>query len=256
MTVCFLSSDTIVWRLLKSGYDLDIYKALLEEYREKEPEKKPLIKEYENANRERQSDLLKDAARKVRKCGHPRYEGYDWEDILSEIMFKRTNRKTRNYVFGHTDSEEKLYPLLGQYLRTEERFKVRRTHDFKKESWPDLYGVKWPRFRGERTIAVDAKVSYDQFKRFLDQATNFAKYSHEVYLGATPGLVAEIGRKSAGIATAEETLQEKLKSVSAGTIIVDVTAREIVKKIDAGDSGLLDRQHLKRHVRVLYPRNT
>ena len=256
MTVCFLSSDTIVWRVLKSGYDLDIYKALLEEYREKEPEKKPLIKEYQNANKERQSDLLKDAARKVRKCGLSRYKGYEWEDILSEVVFKNANKKTRNDVFGHTDNEKELYPLLAKYLKNKEGFKVHPTHDIKKESWPDLYGVKRPHSWRERTVAVDAKVSYDQFKRFLDQATNFAKYSREVYLGATPGLVAEIGRRFDGIATAEEMLQEKLKSVSAGAIIVDATAEEIVKKIDAGDSELLDKQHLKRHVRVLYPRDT
>ena len=254
MTVCFLSFDKILSRVLKWEHSLNIYKVLLDKYGEKESEKKPLIKEYETANRKGKGELLRDSARKVRKRGLTQYEGYDWEDILSELIFERTNRKWRNIVFGHTDNEEDLYPLLRRYLKSEKGFEIHPTYDFKKERWPDLYGVRWGRLWGKRTIAVDAKVSYNQFGRFLDQATNFVKYSHEVYLGATPGLVAEIGAVLDGIATSEEMLVEKLRRVSAGAIVVDMTDREIVKKIDTGESGLLDKQHLDRRLRILYPR--
>lgn len=253
MKVCFLELDEIVNRLFRSGWDQVVHKAIITQTQLKAFEFKAQIKEYERArNREEKVRMLRTASEELESRHFPKYEKHDWSEIFAQNTYRILNQKWRNYVFGHADREAKLYPVAWWGLGQED-YKVYSTFNRMREKWPDLYAAKPARFgHGVNTVSVDAKVSYNEFKRYLEQCTGFARYSNKVLVAVTPGLIADVGmRRAESIAHGENQFRQMLEDVGSGAYVVDMTIHDIVAKIDAADSEDLDKQEQDQRLRIL-----
>jgi hypothetical protein len=253
LKVCFLEFDEIVNRLFTSGWDQEVHRTIIVQTQLKAFELKAQKKEYERAkNRQEKALMLRAASEELQSRRFPKYENHYWYEILAQNVYNVLNRKWRNHVFGHRDRESELYPValwkLGQ-----ENHRVYRTFNRMREKWPDLYAAKHGRLGyGVNTASVDAKVSYSEFKRYLEQCTGFARYSNKVYVAVTPGLIADIGnRRAESIAHGEKEFRRMLEDVGSGAYVIDMTIRDIIAKIDASDSEDLDKQEQEQRLRIL-----
>jgi hypothetical protein len=110
----------------------------------------------------------------------------------------------------------------------------------KKEKWPDFFALKARTLRNPLLSSIDAKVNYNELIRFLDQSTRFLRYSDYVYLAATPGLIIEVGkREKQEAAYGEEILQNKLKKIGIGLLIIDMKSEIIFEAQNPEKSDLL-----------------
>jgi len=253
LKVCFLEFDEIVNRLFRSGWDQEVHKAMITQTQLKAFELKAQIKEYERArNREEKAHMLRTASEELESRRFPKYEKHYWYEILAQNIYRILNQKWRNYVFGHVDREAELYAVVRGGLDRED-YKVYPTFDRMREKWPDLYAARRGRFgHGVNTVSVDAKVSYNEFKRYLEQCTGFARYSNKVFVAATPGLIADVGmRRAESMAHGEKQFRQMLEDVGSGAYVVDMTIQGIIAKIDAADSEDLDKQEQDQRLRIL-----
>jgi len=251
----FLSFEEVFQRFLRSGFDSVVYKTMLEAYHKK-PEVDLHLREYNAAARSQAIELLEECAKELADYNLPKYKDYTWQGILVEKIVDAVNPKWKNIIFGHCDSEDRLYPVIRRFLKREYDA-VYPTYDKKREGWPDFFCLKKGWLGGiKTTVAVDAKVDYGQFKRFLDQATNFMKYADYVFLATTPGLVIEIGEKNRSAVWGESILREKLESVDIGYIIVDMTSGEVVTTKGGEKSSYLDKEEKERRLRMLGVRSS
>jgi hypothetical protein len=99
-------------------------------------------------------------------------------------------------------------------------------------------------FRKNKLYAFDAKATYLQYKRFLEQAANWMRYSDYVFLFTTPGLAVKIGeQKMEGGAYGENELKKDLKRNGIGLVIVDLGKRGLVRQVlDPEQSPHVDKE--------------
>jgi hypothetical protein len=239
-------------RLFRSGWDQIVHKSIVKQTQLKAFELKAQTIEYERAtNQGQRGDMLRAASEELEARGFPRYEKHHWYEILAQNIYDNLNQKWRNYVFGHTEKEENLYGVVRGALR-KENYKVYLTFNRTRERWPDLYAAKPGTLHGVNAVSVDGKVSFNEFKRYLEQCTAFARYSNKVFVAATPGLVAQVGmHRTESIAHGEKEFRQMLEDVGSGAYIVDMTFRDTMSKIDAPDSEALDRQERDQRLRIL-----
>jgi len=241
----FVSVDDMLNRLMKSKFDPKIFGSLLSKKGYARSDVLSGQKDYESANREERIDLLERTARNLTRT-YEKYKEYCWFEVLGDEIADCVNTKWFGTIFGHNRIEEKTYSLLKRAL-SRGSDKVIATHTIKLRGYPDFFALT-----KDNLVAVDAKASFTEYKRFLTQASIFKKYSDIVFLAATPGLVIEIGRKiKRGGAYGEQILKEALKELGIGLLIVDLTSRKVVQvqDIKPSKSRVLDKKEKERVMR-------
>lgn len=203
------------------------------------------LREYGTMNRDQRKEQLIQAAKRLQRRRSRRYRGYNWEQILAEEIYYKLNRKWRDHVYGHTPTERKLYPIVKWVLRDQFE-KVYDTHENMGDRWPDIYAVK--RSLGRiQTVSIEAKTRYSEFKRFHEQSFIYAKHSNRVYLAATPGLVAEAGKRlGQGLGQGERQFKKFVEEAKAGIYLVDYTARDARKITDPPENDRFDKTQQKQ----------
>jgi len=251
MEYAFIQVDDIVERLLVSDYDSIVYKSLLERFHSKD-DAKIHLKEYNSSRRSSKTELLYQAAKHLKGKGLEKYRNYEAYDILcDEIAETVTVPKWFNRIFGHTDSEDNLYPHVRRYLKRQYE-RVFETFDMKGEKWPDFFAIKKKMLGGVDLVAIEAKAKYNEYKRFLNQARSFLRYSDKVFLAATPGFVVEVGQGVKGKpAYGANILEEELKKDNIGLLVIDMTAEKVKECFGAGGSDFLSREEKERTLRKL-----
>ena len=252
LRICFLEFDDVMARLFHSKWDQIVHNSIIKQTRLKTFELKAQTIEYERAsNQGEKGDMLQTASEELEARHFPKYDKQDWYEILAQNIYENLNHKWRNYVFGHADREAALYDIVRRTLK-EEDYKVYLTFNRTRERWPDLYAAKPGHFHGVNAIAVDGKVSFNEFKRYLEQCTSFAKYSNKVFVAVTPGLVAEVGmRRAESISSGEREFQKMLEDVRSGAYVIDMTSKYTIKKSDAADSEVVDKEERDQRLRIL-----
>jgi hypothetical protein len=229
-----------------------VHKSTITQTQLKAFEFKAQTKEYERArSQDEKFEMLKAASEELESRDFPKYEDHYWQEILAQNIYIDLNRKWRDYVFGHTEREHDLYDIMRRELGRED-YKVYRTFNRMRERWPDLYAAKPGRVYGVNTVSVDGKVSFNEFKRYLEQCTAFSRYSNRVFVATTPGFVAEVGmRRAESIARGEKQFREMLEDVGSGAYVIDMTSKHTIEKLDAADSESLDKQDRDQRLRIL-----
>lgn len=129
---------------------------------------------------------------------------------------------------------------------------VYNTSSRREARWPDLYAVKRGILGRKKTISIDAKVNYSEFKRLHEQCANFARYSNKVFVATTPGLVAEAGMQdpeAQAVAYGEQAFMRLVRPF--GAYLIDTTSKEIWKVLDASESEDLVKEEQDRRLRIL-----
>jgi len=193
--------------------------------------------------------LLIKSAKELEAYRLPKYEGYSWEFILIEHIRLKFNQKWRDIIFGHTCVESDTYPILRRFLRTKYD-EVYSTYDKKRERWPDFFALKKNLF-GLKTIAIDSKVNYNELVRFLDQATEFLRYSNYVFQATTSELILEIAEKAKNLVGWERILKGKLKGAGVGLILIDMTSKDVKQVFEGPESSCLDKEEKRKRLAML-----
>jgi hypothetical protein len=204
-------------------------------------------------NRQERADEIVEAAKYLEGVGLDMFKGQDWKEIMIQQLYDVARHRPLSYkkIFGHTDNEADLHSKIRWYLQRE-RYTVYVTANLKRERWPDLYAVKSGHFRGFNTMAIDAKAKYSEFSRFIEQSTTFLKYSNNVYVCTTPGMVAEVGMKQANsVAHAEKEFKRMLETARAGAYVVDLTGNVTRKVSDGYDSEQINETEKRRRLQFL-----
>jgi hypothetical protein len=164
-----------------------------------------------------------------------------WQEIVVDaIRFRDSGipESHLNYIFGQAVSEEELWPQVSHYFKTEidDRYETHYCSEHIRigASEPDVIlflehekrrpaGKRhwWSRTRPRRTtrtvrevIAVEAKVDFNQMRRFESQVNDYQKAADKVYLATTEWLVIAKGRRE---------LEQYLRRNGVGLIHVDMS---------------------------------
>lgn len=254
MTICFLDFDDLFGRVFRTRSEHDVYRSIVHGSGLKLAVAQTKVRSFNQIrNGQERADELVGAAKQLEDVRLEMFKGLDWKEILIQHLYETAKHRPVSYkkIFGHTDNEANLHSKIKWYLQRE-GFAVRVTANLKRDRWPDVYGVKPGTFRGFNTIAVDAKAKYSEFSRFLEQCTMFLKYSNHVSVCTTPGMVAEVGMKQAGlVAHGEKEIKRMLESARAGAYIIDLTGNETRKVLDAPDSEYINETEKWRRLQSL-----
>jgi hypothetical protein len=234
-----LQFEDIANRITKLGVDADAYKALCADYfssADAHLKFKAYLKFKQNGKLKQLKSLAEQCAGKL-----PKFNKLGWEEVILDTLASiKLPRKKFNYVFGHADEEKTLYPAILRFLKSK----------YKSEEVFDTSNVrsKFVRFAdftvakrgltGTKILSLDAKTNPAAFDRFLNQADDFHKFSEEVYLIATPGLILEAGKKYGQVSDAESKVIEKLKGARAGAYIIDKTSGEFSLRFRSESNGV------------------
>lgn len=232
----FPSFEDVSNRLLKSKYDKEVFKKLVDEwlhhiqfYDEK--------KKYDQKKSYEKIEVLLKYAEKLASSKLDLFEGKKPNEIIVEAIVELIEEGTipikwRNYIFGHSDEERELYPLIEKGIR-EKHKKVKgfvETADMKDLPCgnPDFVLLE-KGLVGENFIAVEVKANKDALKNFFNQALNYRKCYDIVYL-ATTGWCAISHEKSLSKINFLKLkfLHDKLHSVNARLMYVDLTGKNMV----------------------------
>jgi hypothetical protein len=238
-----------------------VHKSIIDSSRLDATEAQLSVRKYDGvSNREERQALITASAKRLESSHQAIYKGLEWREILIQHLYEAVSSHPELYkrVFGHADEEAELYPRMKRYLEGK-RYTVFPTDKMRKlGSWPDLYAVKGTKgaLVGKNTISIDAKVSYDQFKRFLQQSKLFSPYSNQVFACTTPGMIAELGmRIHKSVARGEKEFKDMLDIVGAGAYVIDFTRRkgDEVRKVHnaSGDNRFFERSEQKKRLEFL-----
>ena len=246
-----LQFEDIASRITKLGVDADAYKALCEEYfplAEAHLKFKEYLKFKQDGKLKQLKSLAEHCAGKL-----PKFKKFEWEEVVLDTLASiKLPRKKFDYIFGHEDEEKDLYPAILRFLK----------HRYKPEEVFDTSSVrsKFVRFAdftiakrgliGTKILSLDAKTKLAAFDHFLNQADDFQKFSDEVYLIATPGLILEAGKKYGRISDAESTVIDKLERAGMGAYVFDRTSGEFSLLLEPGSNDV-DKQAKKKALEEL-----
>jgi len=212
-----LSFDDVMTRFLGTRYDYDLFDKFVEiglpadEVRQR----KSTYRQTRSLGSRR--DLLEREARRLR----PAYEDLAINDILLReiVVAVKGHPRIRDEVFGHADTERKLYPTVQKYLRKLRNQKqydeVFATYDRKDLPIgnPDFIAVK-KGWRDVKTVAaIDVKATLASLHDFYFQAKNYQRGVDLVFLATTNWLA--IQEKGAH-------LRHVLSDLGAGLVLVDM----------------------------------
>jgi len=248
----YLEVDEILRRLLNTSRHSSVYRLLLEHTRMTNTDMQNNMRDYDRLTNTEKARRLMEASASLRKKGLDMYERHYDHELLCEHIVETLEDSPRvfNYVFGHVEDESELYDSIRKYLKREYSIAFHTDH-LKREGWPDFFACDkgW----GEKNlVAVDAKTQFNEYKRFLNQASTFMRYSDRVFLATTPGLVIEIGRKITELAAyGSQTLENVLNNARIGLLVVDVTGGSVTRQINAQKHSSLDREEQDRCIKKL-----
>jgi hypothetical protein len=242
-------NDEVVERLLKAEYDYLVFEALVHvgllKYNVRE-----LSQTYKSTrSKASRLDMLSEQADRLRKSRLEAYSGQKSDDILLETI-KRTIApfpRIRDNIFGHSDSERDLYPVIERYLRQLKRDgnfdEVHATYD-KKDlpvGNPDFICLRKRRLRSDEVTAIDAKATLASLHDFYSQASRYRKACDCVFLATTRWVAIHEG---------EEHLTELLKGLGAGLIAVDMNTGRC-DTLSSSSDGARDKEMKQRLLRAL-----
>ena len=246
-----LQYEDIANRIAKLGVDADAYKALCEQYFPFAVARLK-FKEYLKFKPDGKLRQLKSLAE---HCSNklPKFRKFEWEEVILDTLASiRLPRKKFDYIFGHEDEEKDLYPAILRFLkrkyRSEEVFDTSNVRS-RFVRFADFTIAK-KGLLGTKIISLDAKTKPSAFDHFLNQADDFQKFSDEVYLIATPGLILEAGKMYGRVADAESTVVGKLERTGMGAYIFDKTSSEFNLLLGPEDNDV-DKQAKKRALEEL-----
>jgi len=243
------SDDEIVQRLLRAEYDHLIFEALLVGLLKHNV--RELNQTYKSTrSRDSRLDMLLEQADRLRKSRLEAYSGRKTDDILVETITKAIARfpRIRDHIFGHSDSERDLYPVIEKYLRGLKRDgdfdEIRATYNRKDlpVGNPDFICLRKRRLRSDEVTAIDAKATLASLHDFYSQASKYQKACDRVFLATTRWVAIQEG---------EEHLTELLKGLGAGLIAVDMNAERCDTLISSSSDGARDKEMKQRLLRAL-----
>ena len=186
--------------------------------------------------------LAKQKARLVQK------EGKKWQEIVVEAIMQvhrahKISDKRFDEIFGHTRLERRLNPIVRRYFKEKDkRYQIQEDSIPIGRSKPDLVLFKEHGRKvvvGERglvfkkpvyktqvnreLLAVEAKVDFDELRRYDSQVKDYQTASDKVYLATTTPLILEKGQKE---------LVQELKHNGVGLIHVDMWKRQCEIKLE------------------------
>ncbi|MDG6990519.1 MAG: hypothetical protein JRM99_03750 [Nitrososphaerota archaeon] len=233
-----LSYDVIVGRIMKTHTDPDCFKAMANQYFDA-ANARLRLKEFERLKGSEKPEQLK---RLAQECADklPRFKRFKWEEVvLDTISSLKMPRKTFNAIFGHDDDEEALYPTILKHLKSEfGSYDVYNTSRLRSKfvRFADFTAVK-SGILGKKVFSFDAKTKPAAFDHFFNQVDDFQRFSDQVFLITTPGLVLEAGKKYDNTAGAESQVIEKLKRSNTGLFVLDKTSGQFALELEAQDTG-------------------
>jgi hypothetical protein len=229
----FPSFEDISKRLLKSKYDKEVFKKLVDEWLH-HPQFYDEKKKYDQKKSYEKIEVLLKYAEKLASSKLDLFKGKKPNEIIVEAIVELIEEGTipikwRNYIFGHSDEERELYPLVKKGVwEKHKKAKLFETADMKDLPCgnPDFVLLE-KGLVGESLIAVEVKANKDALKNFFNQALNYRKCYDIVYL-ATTGWCAISHEKSLSKINFLKLkfLHDKLHSVNARLMYVDLTGKK------------------------------
>jgi len=154
-------------------------------------------------------------------------------------------------IFGHTRLEKRLNPIVCRYFKEKDkRYQIQENSIPIGRSKPDLvlfkeYArkvvvgkrgvlIKKPVYAKQVKrvlLAVEAKVDFDELRRYDSQVKDYQTAADKVYLAITTPLILEKGQKE---------LVQELKHNGVGLIHVDMWKRQCEIKLDAREGRTFD----------------
>ncbi len=222
MTFETLSFEEFIERVKEVNSDFDCFKQLANDYYHKNEAllKVKQYREFTSAEKEKQLIAL------AKKCAEelPKYNGYDWKQIILDTCHSLLSNNKKIIVFGGTEEETDLYPSVKKFLKnkysdyevidtTNKRTKFGRLADFT---------IVKKNIFGWRVLSFEVKAKPEAFDYFLNQADDIKKHSDKLYLFATPYFIIEAGyKKTKNVASAEKTVLNLLKKEGIGLYVID-----------------------------------
>jgi hypothetical protein len=245
-----LDGEELLKRTFRANSDFDCYKRICQYYFGPD-EVRLRLKEYRNMGKAASRQALVDVSQ---NCSdrHPRFDSYCWEDVLLEALYENWKERilpesTFDYIFGHTEYEEDLYALVWKALEREYNAEnqVFDTHDLlgNKVRFADFTVITKKNFlRGQSIHSFEVKTRPAAFETFLNQASDFARFSKHVYLVATPGFILKAGVRFNGVDVghADLTIKDKLSSHGIGLYIFDLTSKRFDRVLDPQSSDVYE----------------
>lgn len=226
--------EDISRRIFKSKYDKAVFKKLVDEWlHDKQFSEK--IKEYEKKKSEEKTKVLLNYAKKLSLSMLEAFHGKKPEEIVIEAIIELIDEKVipikwRDYIFGHSDKEDELYPLVEKGI-LEKHSKVKysvRAYSRKDLPFgnPDFVFLEKGMI-GERIIAVDAKANKEALKNFFNQALNYANCYDVIYLATTGWCALSYEKSLSKIDFLKlNSLRNNLHSVHARLMYIDLTGKK------------------------------
>jgi hypothetical protein len=244
--------DEIVQRLLRAEYDHLVFEAL--QVGLLKHNVRALDRTYTNTrSRDSRSDMLLEQADRLRRSRLEAYSGRKVDDILVETITRTIAPfpRIRDNIFGHSDSERDLYPVIERYLR-----KLRREGDLSEVHAtysrkdlpvgnPDFICLRTRRprrLRSDEVTAIDAKATLASLHGFYSQASKYQKGCDRVFLATTRWVAIQEG---------EEHLKELLNGLGVGLIAVDMTTGRCDTRTSSSSDGARDKDTKQRLLRAL-----
>jgi hypothetical protein len=144
------------------------------------------------------------------------------EIVIEELVYSvKSHPNIRDRIFGHTETERDLYPIIQGYLKQLKNQgdynRIIPTFDRKElpVGNPDFVGIKRNWHGGETLTAIDAKSRLSALHDFYRQASKYQKAFDRVYLATTRWVAIQEG----------EFFWELVKKLGVGLVGVDVSSK-------------------------------
>ncbi|MGC9145831.1 MAG: hypothetical protein ACP5GS_06970 [Nitrososphaeria archaeon] len=115
MTFETLSFEDFMERVKEVNSDFDCFKQLASDYYHKNEAllKVKQYKEFTSAEKEKQIIAL------AKRCAEelPKYNGYDWKQVIFDSCYSLLPYNKKIYVFGGAEEETELYPSIQKFLK-------------------------------------------------------------------------------------------------------------------------------------------
>lgn len=216
------NDSVLIDRMLQSGYDYPIFDKFVR-FGLLESDVKRLGDLHKSTRIKQQRwKMLEEQARRLRKSRTlPLYSGRETIEIVIEelVHSMKSHPNVRDRIFGHTETERDLYPIIEKYLRQlknqGEYDRIIPTYDRKDllVGNPDFVGIKKNWGRADTLTAIDAKSRLSALHDFYHQASKYQKAFDRVFLATTRWVATQEG---------EFHFRELLEKLGVGLVEVDM----------------------------------
>ena len=230
-----LSFEQLMTRFLKTGYDSHVFDTFVRIGLPDEDVRREEELYCGTRPKDIRWKLLERQANRLRKSRLKKYRDREVDDIIREEIVKTVEERPRirNELFGHTDSERKMYRVIRSYLR---QLKRGGTYDDVYETYdrrdlpvgnPDFVALKKTFLGRPSLVAIDAKAKLQSLHSFYHQASRYREGFDEVFLATTNWLAIQEGK---------ERLLGMLNGLDVGLMYVDMTSEQCERASDSGKS--------------------